>query len=87
MECLGAIPDNLNLGITTCSELAAIIAERGRTGMIVNDNGTEFICESILESLAGQQDPAFFFQPAAAFKKIRKTELSNRSLHRNASLR
>ena len=40
-ECLGAIPDTSISGKRVARELTAIIALRGKPGMIVSDNGTE----------------------------------------------
>ena len=47
-ECLGAIPDTLISGRRVARELTTIIAERGKPGMIVGDNGTEFTCNAML---------------------------------------
>ena len=47
-ECLGAIPDTSISGRRVARELTTIIAERGKPGMIVSDNGTEFTCNAML---------------------------------------
>ena len=47
-ECLGAIPDTSISGRLVARELAAIIDRRGKPGMIVSDNGTEFTCNAML---------------------------------------
>lgn len=47
-ECLGAIPDTSISGRRVARELTAIIAVRGKPGMIVSDNGTEFSCNAML---------------------------------------
>ena len=47
-ECLGAIPDTSISGRRVARELAAIIDRRGKPGMIVSDNGTEFTCNAML---------------------------------------
>jgi putative transposase len=47
-ECLGAIPDTSISGRRVARELTAIIAARGKPGMIVSDNGTEFTCNAML---------------------------------------
>jgi transposase InsO family protein len=47
-ECLGAIPDTSISGRRVARELTAIIAERGKPGMIVSDNGTEFTSNAML---------------------------------------
>jgi putative transposase len=41
-ECLAAIPDTSIPGRRVARELTALIKRRGRPGMIVSDNGTEF---------------------------------------------
>src|SRR6202795_2693802 len=41
-ECLAAIPDTSISGRRVVRELTALIERRGRPGMIVSDNGTEF---------------------------------------------
>jgi len=47
-ECLAAIPDTSISGRRGARELSAMIAHRGRPGMIVSDNGTEFTSTAIL---------------------------------------
>ena len=47
-ECLGAIPDTSISGKRVARELMAIIEQRGKPGMIVSDNGTEFTCNAML---------------------------------------
>jgi putative transposase len=47
-ECLGAIPDTSISGRRVARELTAIIERRGKPGMIVSDNGTEFTCNAML---------------------------------------
>jgi len=47
-ECLAAIPDTSISGRRVARELADIIAWRGKPGMIVSDNGTEFTANAIL---------------------------------------
>ena len=46
-ECLGAIPDTSISGKRVARELTAIIARRGKPGMIVSDNGTELTSNAI----------------------------------------
>jgi putative transposase len=41
-ECLAAIPDTSIPGRRVARELTALIKRRGKPGMIVSDNGTEF---------------------------------------------
>nr|WP_144259828.1 IS3 family transposase [Methylocystis sp. ATCC 49242] len=47
-ECLAAIPDTSISGQRVARELSALIARRGRPGMIVSDNGTEFTSNAVL---------------------------------------
>src|ERR1700744_3856879 len=47
-ECLAAIPDTSIPGRRVARELTALINRRGRPGMIVIDNGTEFTSTAIL---------------------------------------
>ena len=47
-ECLAAIPDTSISGRRVARELTIIIASRGKPGMIVSDNGTEFTANAIL---------------------------------------
>jgi|TARA_B100001971_G_scaffold142562_1_gene131737 transposase InsO family protein len=47
-ECLGAIPDTSISGRRVARELTAIIAHRGKPGMIVSDHGTELTSNAIL---------------------------------------
>ncbi len=47
-ECLAAIPDTSISGRRVARELTSLIAIRGKPGMIVSDNGTEFTSNAIL---------------------------------------
>ena len=47
-ECLGSIADTSISGARVARELTAIMAWRGKPGMIVSDNGTEFTSNAIL---------------------------------------
>src|SRR6476469_1509561 len=47
-ECLAAIPDTSISGRGVARELTAVINQRGKQGMIVSDNGTEFTCNAML---------------------------------------
>ena len=46
-ECLAAIPDTSISGKRVARELTALIARRGKPGLIVSDNGTEFTSNAI----------------------------------------
>ena len=47
-ECLAAIPDTSISGKRVARELTMLIGSRGKPGMIVSDNGTEFTSNAIL---------------------------------------
>ena len=46
-ECLAAIPDTSISGRRVARELTALIEQRGKPGLIVSDNGTEFASNAI----------------------------------------
>lgn len=46
-ECLAAIPDTSISGRRVTRELTALVARRGKPGLIVSDNGTEFTSNAI----------------------------------------
>ena len=48
-ECLAAVPDTSISGLRVVRELAALITERGKPGMIVSDNGTELTSNAVLQ--------------------------------------
>ena len=47
-ECLRAVPDTSISGRRVVRELADLVAERGKPGMIVSDNGTELTSNAVL---------------------------------------
>ena len=47
-ECLRAVPDTSISGKRVVRELTELIAERGKPGMIVSDNGTELTSNAVL---------------------------------------
>ena len=47
-ECLRAVPDTSISGRRVVRELVDLIAERGKPGMIVSDNGTELTSNAVL---------------------------------------
>ena len=47
-ECLAAVPDTSISGQRVVRELARLIAQRGKPGMIVSDNGTELTSNAVL---------------------------------------
>ena len=62
-ECLAAIPDTSIPGRRVARELTALIALRGKPGMIVSDNGTEFTCNAMLTWSEDQQIAWHFIAP------------------------
>jgi putative transposase len=48
-ECLAAVPDTSISGVRVARELTAVIARRGKPGMIVSDNGTELTSQAVLQ--------------------------------------
>jgi hypothetical protein len=47
-ECLAAVADTSISGKRVARELTALLARRGRPGMIVSDHGTEFTSNAVL---------------------------------------
>lgn len=47
-ECLAAIPDTSISGRCVARELTALVERRGKPGLIVSDNGTEFTSNAVL---------------------------------------
>lgn len=47
-ECLASIPDTSISGVRVAREMTLLTAKRGKPGMIVSDNGTEFTSNAIL---------------------------------------
>lgn len=47
-ECLAAIPDTSISGRRVARELTTLIEQRGKPGMIISDNGTEFTSRAML---------------------------------------
>jgi hypothetical protein len=60
-ECLAAIPDTSIPGRRVARELTVLIDRRGKPGMIVLDNGTEFTCHA--ELVGGQAPQALRLSP------------------------
>ena len=87
-ECLGAIPDTSISGRRVARELTAIIAQRGKPGMIVSDNGTEFTCNAMLAWCTDMRVDWHFIAPgkpmqngfAESFNGRMRDELLNESL-------
>ena len=62
-ECLAAIPDTSISGRRVARELTDIIAWRGRPGLIVSDNGTEFTANAILAWCKDQEIEWHYIAP------------------------
>jgi putative transposase len=62
-ECLAAIPDTSIPGRRVARELAELIDRRGKPGMIVSDNGTEFTCNAMLTWSEDNQIAWHFIAP------------------------
>ena len=62
-ECLAAIPDTSIPGRRVARELTALIDRRGKPGMIVSDNGTEFTCNAMLTWSEDNQIAWHFIAP------------------------
>ena len=66
-ECLAAIPDTSISGRRVARELAGLIERRGKPGMIVSDNGTEFTSNAMF---AWTQDNAIVWHFIAPGKPM-----------------
>lgn len=53
-ECLAAVPDTSISGRRVVSELTELIAQRGKPGMIVSDNGTELTSNAVIGRPSGR---------------------------------
>jgi transposase InsO family protein len=62
-ECLAAIPDTSISGRRVARELTALIKRRGKPGVIVSDNGTEFTCNAMLSWAQDHQVAWHFIAP------------------------
>lgn len=87
-ECLAAIPDTSISGVRVARELTALIARRGKPGMIVSDNGTEFTSNAILSWAAAYRLDWHYIAPGKpmqngfveSFNGRMRDELLNESL-------
>ena len=64
-ECLAAIPDTSISGRRVARELTAVIKRRGKPGMVVSDNGTEFTSNAMLSWAQEHQIVWHFIAPGA----------------------
>jgi putative transposase len=87
-ECLAAIPDTSISGLRVARELTTLIERRGKPGMIVSDNGTEFTSNAML-AWAHDNNIAWHFIPPGkpmqngfceSFNGRMRDELLNESL-------
>jgi putative transposase len=87
-ECLAAIPDTSISGRRVARELTAVIARRGKPGMIVSDHGTEFTSNAMLAWMQDNQITWHFIAPGKpmqngfceSFNGRMRDELLNESL-------
>jgi putative transposase len=62
-ECLAAIPDTSISGRRVARELTALVQRRGNPGLIVSDNGAEFISNAIFTWAQGNTIAWHFIAP------------------------
>ena len=62
-ECLAAVPDTSISGRRVMRELTELIAQRGRPGMIVSDNGTELTSNAVLAWCGQMQVEWYYIAP------------------------
>jgi putative transposase len=62
-ECLAAIPDTSISGRRVARELTDLIERRGKLGLIVSDNGTEFTSRAVLAWAHERQIDWHFIAP------------------------
>ena len=87
-ECLAAIPDTSISGRRVARELTALIERRGKPGMIVSDNGTEFTSNAMLAFAKDNEIAWHFIAPGKpmqngfceSFNGRMRDELLNESL-------
>jgi len=90
-ECLAAIPDTSISGRRVARELTALVERRGRPGMIVSDNGTEFTSTAILTWSEDHQIAWHYIAPGKpmqngfveSFNGRMRDEFLNETLFRN----
>jgi putative transposase len=87
-ECLAAIPDTSISGRRVARELTALIERRGRPGLIVSDNGTEFTSNAMFAWTRDHEIAWHFIAPgkpmqngfSESFNGRMRDELLNESL-------
>ena len=87
-ECLASVADTSISGLRVVRELAAVMERRGRPGMIVSDNGTEFTSNAVLSWASSMRIDWHYIAPgkpiqnafAESFNGRMRDELLNESL-------
>jgi putative transposase len=87
-ECLASVADTSISGARVVRELTALIARRGKPGMIVSDNGTEFTSNAVLSWASSTAIEWHYIQPGKpiqnafveSFNGRMRDELLNESL-------
>lgn len=87
-ECLASVADTSISGLRVVRELSAVMARRGRPGMIVSDNGTEFTSNAVLSWASSMKIDWHYIAPgkpiqnafAESFNGRMRDELLNESL-------
>ena len=87
-ECLAAVPDTSISGRRVARELSALIEQRGKPGMIVSDNGTEFTSNAIIAWVSERRIDWHYIAPGKpmrnayveSFNGRMRDELLNESL-------
>jgi len=90
-ECLAAIPDTSISGRRVARELAQVIEQRGKPGMIVSDNGTELTSNAILTFAAERGIEWHYIAPgkpmqngfAESYNGRMRDKLLNETMFRN----
>ena len=70
-ECLAAIPDTSISGRRVARELTALIDRRGKPGLIVSDNGTEFTSNAMFAWQREHEVAWHFIAPGKPMYKAR----------------
>ena len=86
-ECLAAIPDTSISGRRVARELTALIKRRGKPGMIVSDNGTEFTSNAMFAWAQDNRVVLAFHCARKADAEWLLREVSQRAHARRASQR
>lgn len=87
-ECLASVADTSISGLRVVRELGAVMERRGRPGMIVSDNGTEFTSNAVLSWASSMRIDWHYIAPgkpiqnafAESFNGRMRDELLNESL-------